>query len=97
MFTNIFGLGDLWTNRGKWYLIIDDELDIVMKNLMKLKAFDDEFGVSQHHVKIKAYSSGFTAEEGFYYMVKIPNWVFKYEKHKLDDAAKAEMLGIKLR
>ncbi len=93
MFTDFYGLGSIWSNRGSWYLVKPDELETVMSNLSELNAFKDSDGISQECIKIKAYY----IYDTHYYEVKVPNWVFKYKQQRLTDEAKASMLGVKLR
>lgn len=95
MFTNFFGLGDLWENRGSWYLIMPNELETVMANLYRMNAFADSDGIQQGSLKIKVYTTGIPG--GVYYRIKIPDWVFKYQATKLDEQTKAELLGISLK
>lgn len=90
-FTDFYGLGSRWTNRGNWWLIIgDEELAKVLSNLEKLKAFQDSDGINNAHIKVQVFSM----PDERHYRVKIPNWIFKYEQVKLTKRNKAEMLGL---
>jgi hypothetical protein len=97
MFTDLFGLGSLWTNRGSWYTIIgDEELQTVLDRLHTLGAFYDSDGiVDSEYVKVKVYISN--REGSRYYRVKIPDWVFRYAQVKLTDEAKMKILGLTVR
>lgn len=94
MFTDFFGLGTVIVNRGSWYTVMPDELETVMTRLHEMNAFKDSDGIPQNAVKIKAH---YIDAETRYYRVKVPDWVFKYRKAKIDDETKAELLGIKLK
>jgi len=95
-FSDFFGLLTRWENRGSEYIVYPEELDTVMNNLYELKAFHDSDGVVQVPVKIKCYSRQ-PSTQGFYYAVKIPNWIFKGEEVKLTEAAKRKLIGLTAR
>lgn len=96
MITDIFGLGSVWHNRGSWYMVLPEELDIVLENLYRMNAFKNVDGLDSEYVKIRVHAWGSDYNEQ-YYRVKVPHWVFKYEASKLDDNAKAKMLGLRIK
>jgi hypothetical protein len=92
MFTDFFGLGSLWTNRGDWYTVKADQLEDFMRRLCNLNAFMDPDGIPQEHVKVKAFPDNYAGD--MIYHVKVPHWVFKYQTEKLDQKKRFELLGL---
>jgi hypothetical protein len=90
IFTNFYGLFDLWENRGSWYTVSESKLPEVMANLSNLNAFKDSDGLDTEMIKIRASVLGSTV----YYDVKVPNRIFKYQEIKMDDEAKFKLLGL---
>lgn len=92
IFTDFYGLGILWTNRGTWYTVSFEQLDTVMKNLVQLGAFQDSDSMPNNFIKVKAYRSDQFST--VHYQVKVPNWVFKYHEIKMSKDEKIRLLGI---
>jgi hypothetical protein len=90
MFTNFYGLFDLWDNRGSWYTVREDRLAEVMANLRNLNSFKDSDGLDNEFVKIRASVLG----SSVFYDIKVPDRIFKYQEIKLDQEAKFRMLGL---
>ena len=91
-FTDFYGLGTIWQNRGSWYKINYDELPIVMANLYILGAFKDSDGLLAGYAKLKVHPLNLSGS--FYYEVKVPNWVFKNLEYDISEAAKLKALGL---
>jgi hypothetical protein len=92
-FSNFYGLGDIWDNRGCWYVLMDDaELTTVLNELFKLKAYHDSDDMISNTIKIKSYivDSNGTRQ----YKVKVPHYVFKQVRVKLTAEQKMRILGL---
>lgn len=88
VFTNFFGLGSY--QRGTWYKVSYDELDMVMQKLYTLKAFNDSDGIPQEQLKVKA----FVQDSKVCYFVRVPRWIFKYVEVELTEAGRRELIGL---
>lgn len=96
MFTNFYGLGSVWENRGEWYTILsEEELTTVLDNLYQLKAFHDGDGLVTNEIKVKVCVIDYTGER--LYKVKIPIRVFKLAKIQMTAQSKAALLGLTVR
>jgi hypothetical protein len=91
-FTDFYGLGTMWTNRGSWYTVEADQLPIVMQKLFDLHTFDDSDGLLSGHVKIKVSAESYAGD--MCYQVKVPTRVFKYLKVDMTETAKLQALGL---
>lgn len=92
-FTDFYGLGNLWANRGQWFVVEAEQLATVMLKLQHMHAFNDSDGVPLAVIKVKAHAVGFGTTD-VYYTVKVPTYVFKNAKYNLTEAKKAELLGL---
>jgi hypothetical protein len=91
-FTNAYGLGDLWHNRGEWYTVTADQIPIVMQKLFDLHAFDDSDGILSERIKMRVSAESY--EGDMCYQVKVPTRLFKYLKIRMTDTAKLQALGL---
>jgi len=91
-FTDFYGLGTIWQNRGSWYRVYYDEIPTVMAKLYALHAFSDSDGLLAGHIKIRVGALNFDGD--VYYKVKVPNWVFKNLEYTMTEDIKRETLGL---
>lgn len=86
-FTDFYGLGSRWQNRGHWYDVDNEEqLKLVIKNLHKLKAFQDSDGLNTGIIKMEATPT--------HYRVKVPHWVFKEAEISMNYETRFNLLGL---
>jgi len=91
-FTDFYGLGTIWQNRGSWYRVYYDEIPTVMAKLYALHAFKDSDGLLEGHIKVRVEALNYDGD--VCYRVKVPNWVFKDLKCIITEEMKRETLGL---
>jgi 8-oxo-dGTP diphosphatase len=91
-FTNGYGLGDLWHNRGEWYTVTADQIPIVMQKLFDLHAFEDSDGLLVERIKVRVSAESYEGE--MCYQVKVPTILFKYLKIRMTETEKLKALGL---